>query len=989
MNALFRRSPNSFRNAGLVVALALSCGCGLWAASAPTLPPELEARIKQALAKQQQFLTDASAEISSKTKVMGPQGPQVTETSEKVYFGKPGQIRRDILSSSSSGTPGPEGQRQGRWGNPAERFVRILDSLEPREILARIEKFEAADQDDQKGISRPGLKIRIQPKLERFQIEKAFLWVDPNSGLPTHLDAQFGLGFFLRNAQLEVDFEQHEPAGPSLPSQVLVHIKTSMPGRPGGPGGFMGPGGGPEGGEISIEISRTYSHYRFGLNLDEQFFAAAARSNGPFTRNAARGPNGSRTSEQDPFEEISLLPNQARPSETQNSSLDEVVFIQGASRQSAHRGDQREVLRDILGMERGTGGPPGSPGSRGLGGGGFGGGGFGGGGFGGGRGMRIAGSRANSIHGDLQFGFSGSALDARPYSLTGEEAANPSYDRWSAGITLGGPLPGAGSNAGFFQRRGQYFVNFNTTRGSQLSSAFASVPTLLERQGDFSATSYRSGPLAGSAVQIFDPATGLPYSDSRIPQNELNPTALGLLSFIPEPNRDDPFLNYYIQESLVNERDQLNTRLNFPISERFNLAGGYNYSRGSGDSFNVFPDLAGRQESRGHNFDLSANTPVRPGLIQNVRLRYNRSNSRNLNPFAFQRDVSADLGIARTSPSPVDYGMPSLAFTNYSSLNDGASSVNVRESVTASESWLFATGTHFFRIGADYSWLRYNLLGSPNGAGSIDFAGIATSDYIAGEAVPGSGYDFADFLLGLGQSSEIQYGNPDHYLRGRQFSLFLNDNWRLHSRFTLQWGLRYDYVSPIVEKYDRMSNLDLGPGFLTAETVVPGSVGAAFGPYPRAMIRGDENNFAPRLGLAYRLRSGPKGTILRAEYGVFYPSDSYLRLARELIAQPPFGYTVQSIAEGLSFLPIEDAFAPAEVPAVANTYAVDPNFRLETVQNWGLSVQQALPFGLFASLGYAGSRGTGLELLRAPNRLTKDAGRLLLFRAVRVRKIAG
>ncbi len=498
------------------------------------------------------------------------------------------------------------------------------------------------------------------------------------------------------------------------------------------------------------------------------------------------------------------------------------------------------------------------------------------------------------------------------------------------------------------------------------------MPTLLERQGDFSATTYRTGPLAGSTVQIFDPVTGAAFTDSRIPQEALNPTSLGLLAFVPTPNRDDSYLNYYSQQALGNHSDRLNTRLNFPLSDRLQLAGGYSFSRGTGDTFNLFPELEGRRTSHGHNLDLSANTPLRPGLIQNVRLNYNRNNNQTLNPFAFRRDISAELGLQSVSPSPVDFGLPSLAFTNYSALSDGSSSVNVRESIRASESWMLVTGTHFLRIGGEYGWLRYNLLGSPNGSGSLNFAGIATSAYAGGEPVPGSGYDLADFLLGWAQSSEIQYGNPDHYGRGRQLSLFVNDNWRLHSRMTLQWGLRYDYVSPVVEKYNRISNLDLGPDFLTAETVVPGSVGPSFGLYPRAMIESDKNNFAPRLGLAYRLRSGPRGSILRAEYGVFYPSDAYLRLARELIAQPPFGYSVQSIAEGQDYLPLESAFAPGVVPAAANTYAVDPYFRLQAVQNWGLSLQQSLPLGLFASLGYAGSRGTGLELLRAPNRLTPD-----------------
>ena len=79
-------------------------------------------------------------------------------------------------------------------------------------------------------------------------------------------------------------------------------------------------------------------------------------------------------------------------------------------------------------------------------------------------------------------------------------------------------------------------------------------------------------------------------------------------------------------------------------------------------------------------------------------------------------------------------------------------------------------------------------MSNPEGAGALTFAGVATSAYQGGQPVPATGYDFADFLLGLAQSSRIQYGNSDHYLRRKEFALFVNDNWRATSRFTLQWA---------------------------------------------------------------------------------------------------------------------------------------------------------------------------------------------------------
>ncbi|MFZ0430099.1 MAG: hypothetical protein WAO20_18420, partial [Acidobacteriota bacterium] len=332
---------------------AFACSGVLWAASASSLSPELEGRIREALRQQQLALNQASVQVTSETRIAGPLGNQVIETSEEVFFGGPGQIRRDLLKSSSSPASqtdeGPGGWRR----DPAARFTRILDSLEPRELLATVDEFQPMERPQAVGAAPSGLQLRIRPKLQRFQIDKAFLWVDPQSGAPLRLEARFGMGLFLRDAQLEVDFKGQADGGPVLPSRMLVHIKTSMPGpRGGGPGGFMEPGGGPGGGEMSIEIRRDYSNYKFGLDLNKQFFSQT-QNDQPFRQPGSGRPATERASNADPFEEISLLPNQARPSESQNTSLDEVVFIQGASRQrSGGNNDQREVLRDILGMDR-------------------------------------------------------------------------------------------------------------------------------------------------------------------------------------------------------------------------------------------------------------------------------------------------------------------------------------------------------------------------------------------------------------------------------------------------------------------------------------------------------------------------------------------------------------------------------------------------------------------------------------------------------------
>ncbi len=157
-----------------------------------------------------------------------------------------------------------------------------------------------------------------------------------------------------------------------------------------------------------------------------------------------------------------------------------------------------------------------------------------------------------------------------------------------------------------------------------------------------------------------------------------------------------------------------------------------------------------------------------------------------MNAFAFRRNVASELGIENTSVAPIDWGLPSLEFTNYTTLEDGSSSVSAREENSLSDFIQLVWGGHMFLMGGEIGWNRHNLIANPEGTGAQAFAGIATSDYSNRGPIAGTGYDLADFLLGLAQSSCIQYGNSDHYLRARKFPFFLNDNWRMHSRLTLQ-----------------------------------------------------------------------------------------------------------------------------------------------------------------------------------------------------------
>jgi hypothetical protein len=113
-----------------------------------------------------------------------------------------------------------------------------------------------------------------------------------------------------------------------------------------------------------------------------------------------------------------------------------------------------------------------------------------------------------------------------------------------------------------------------------------------------------------------------------------------------------------------------------------------------------------------------------------------------------------------------------------------------------------------------------------NGRGTFNFTGLATSQFNAnGQPVPGTGLDFADFLLGLPQSDSIRFGSSNTFFRTNAFNVFAQDDFRVRNNLTLNLGLRYEYFAPWQEKYGRIANLDIAPGFTAVAVVTPSQAG--------------------------------------------------------------------------------------------------------------------------------------------------------------------
>jgi hypothetical protein len=644
-----------------------------------------------------------------------------------------------------------------------------------------------------------------------------------------------------------------------------------------------------------------------------------------------------------------------------------------------------EQFRSLLQLGQGApgfggGGPGGGPGGGGFGpgGGGFGGGGFGGGGpiemfaLGGGGGGNWARGRArvNRLRGNIMESYTNSVLDAHPYPLNVAESPQiPSYSE-QLNATIGGPLviPKV-YNGG---NKTSFFVNYGMVRGKSPFDNFATVPTIAERGGDFS----QAQTTAGTVPKIYNPFScpGTPFCDNPtqfsyngilnvIPPTSIDKAALGLLNYIPPPNLPGSIQNFHLQESLPTANDRIIGRIGHQITSKDSINGMYFFNSTRSNSVSGFPKLTSSSSVRSQNMNLAEIHTLGPRTINTLTANFNRQRTSLLNAFAYKQDIATELGIQGISTSPIDWGVPISQFTNFTGLNDPIPSLTRNQTFRVMDIFLRNSGKHNIRLGGELRRVQQNLLTDPNARGTFAFSGYSTSDFTSnGLPVADTGFDFADFLLGLPQTTSVRFGDTSNYFHSWVYNGFLQDDWRATAHLTILYGLRYEYFLPFTEKYGHLADLTFGPGF-TSPAVVTGQNP---GGLPASLLHSDDHNFAPRFGLAYRPWS-KHSLVLRSGYGIFYDGSIYSRIYTNMASQPPFAQASTLVTTPKELLTLENGFPKLGPNILTNTYALDPNFRTPYAQTWNFSIEDEIVRNVILSIGYVGTKGTKLDLLLAPN----------------------
>jgi len=511
-------------------------------------------------------------------------------------------------------------------------------------------------------------------------------------------------------------------------------------------------------------------------------------------------------------------------------------------------------------------------------------------------------------NGGLALILDNSALDARPFSLSGLDTRRSSYNRVTGVFTFGGPL-----NIKRLMPKGpNFFVAYQWTRDRNASTLSGLVPTDAERIGNL--------PTGNTAP---------------------TPQAAALLALYPLANvTGNSRYNYQVPILSNAHQDALQSRMDKTIGRKDQVYGGFSFQSVRADGSNLF-GFTDTTATLGINSNINWVHRLKHGFIVNTGYRFSRLRTHVTPSFANRDDVSSRAGITGNSRDAADWGPPTLVFGNgISSLSDAQSAFNRNRTDALSISTTWNHGHHFVTFGGDFRRQEFNYLSQQDPRGTFTFSDTA------------SGSAFQNFLRGTPTTSSIAFGNADKYLRESVADGFATDDWRIRPELTLNIGARWEYGGPITELKGRLVNLDVAPDFSTAPPVVATSPGK----YPNSLIRPDKSGFEPRLGLSWRPIAGST-VVVRAGYGIYRDTSVYQNVALSMAQQDPFSKSLSLQNSASCPLSLANGFIHCSGFA-ADTFAVDPNFRVGYAQNWQLSVQRDLPAALQMTVTYLGIKGT-------------------------------
>jgi hypothetical protein len=574
-------------------------------------------------------------------------------------------------------------------------------------------------------------------------------------------------------------------------------------------------------------------------------------------------------------------------------------------------------------------------------------------------------SGTSQFHGVLYEFLRNDKFDANGFFNNKNGKARPPFRFNQFGFTLGGPLTPSRSNTFFF-------LNYEGVREVDPGSSTFSVPTSKMKAGDFSEV----------AATIYDPATinaagqRQPFAGNIIPADRFNPVAVKMLSYYPSPNVPGIVNNFFSTKPSYGVTNTFTTKIDRRISDRQNLFGRFSWSDFDQNVANHFGNAASPNE--GFNGLRERSITVDDSYVMGkwvLHGNYGYAYSANPRDSKFEGFDLGSLGLPASFKSAAQFAIfPRVSPAGEIDLGDDPAWIigNKFETHTWIGDATKLIGGHTIKLGGTYRLNKVSNFRPSSPAGNFTFNEGWTRQTFNGNV---GGNSVASMLLGLMNSGILQQ-EPSLALQVRYGGAYFQDDWRVNGKLTVNAGLRWDSDRPLTERWNRTSWFDFNaPSPLKVAGLPPlvgGLVFAGRNGNPRGNKDPDNNNFAPRFGLAYKLS---EHLVVRSGFGVFYNPTTGIGPGTGSVGALSFNAVtnVTTTIDGgrTPFTTLSNPFAqgynqPTNGADGLLTFvgqSINAQFRRDRVpysMQWNFNVQYELPGSMLLDVAYAGNAGVKL-----------------------------
>jgi hypothetical protein len=667
--------------------------------------------------------------------------------------------------------------------------------------------------------------------------------------------------------------------------------------------------------------------------------------------------------------------------------------------------------------------------------------------FAGGQIVMITKQGSNKFHGSAYEFIRNGAIEAKPWSAT-PQTVNPAFKQNTFGATVGGPV--LRDKAFFFfgyegQRIRQQYVLSSTVPTQWATNGclpYIASTTTKDINGVFSSQFYNpytgllistvaagsgstatvaglhtssnpatSGPCASAPGGIGVDVTGLTDNSSVNLWNTAAAQQSRLMESLAYPlpnvaaansansNIIAPSNNYLFSETRRESSNAYNVRGDYKYSDKDSFSGTWNYfndpsyepynslcSSRTLPNFGCFTNQLSTLANVGetHMFNANVLNEVRFGFSRLVQPRIQEDNT------TIGSKWPGFPGQLPQTAVPNNYGVPSIAVTNYTSTGGQTNLPQNRWTnhfqFTDFVSWNH--GPHSFKFGFDMTNVKSTEYEVTTGRGLITFSNSAANTSNGSNHRGTTNYALGDLLLGLPSSTSITPTAPLVYNRFQSYDFFIMDDWKMTPYLTVNLGMRYELDMPMAEKYGQMSSFSpIAPNPLTGTN---GNFIVAAQAGQKSMYQTDHNNFAPRVGFAWQPFKNEK-TVVKSAYGVFYQEpimfNEFLSYSLQYPIRYPKSFTsgavtatgsgAGTIAGSPTTITLDNPFNAADIPTPGQPYCatagatagcstllpvitgttIDPHYATPYWHEWSLGVQRQLTHFMLAEVGYYGSKG--------------------------------